>query len=106
MKLGRIPTYAQGGFPNEGQLFIARESGAGPELVGNIGSRTAVANNEQIVSAISQGVYQAVVRANAQGNGSTTVEAKVNDKVLFEVMLDRTRQETMRRGFNPLMGGV
>ena len=106
VKLGRIPTYAQGGFPNEGQLFIARESGAGPELVGNIGSRTAVANNEQIVSAISQGVYQAVVRANAQGNGGTTVEARVNDKVLFEVMLDRTRQETMRRGFNPLMGGV
>ena len=74
--------------------------------MGNIGGRAAVANNEQIVSAITQGVYQAVVRANAQGNGGATVEAKVNDKVLFEVMLDRTRQETMRRGFNPLMGGV
>lgn len=104
VKLGRVPTYAQGGFPTEGQMFIARE--AGPELVGNIGGRTAVANNEQIVSAISQGVYQAVSRAFAQGGGSTTVEAKVNDKVLFEAVLDRTRQETMRRGFNPLMGGV
>lgn len=46
--------YATGGFPSTGQLFIARESGA--ELVGNIGGRTAVANNDQIVSGISNGV--------------------------------------------------
>ena len=46
--------YATGGFPEMGQLFIARESGA--ELVGNIGGRTAVANNDQIVSGISNGV--------------------------------------------------
>ena len=46
--------FATGGFPTTGQLFIARESGA--ELVGNIGGRTAVANNDQIISGISNGV--------------------------------------------------
>ena len=56
-----IPGFADGGFPNRGQLFVARE--AGPELVGTIGGRTAVANNDQIVAAVSQGVYQAVVAA-------------------------------------------
>ena len=40
-------TYAKGGFPDMGELFIARE--AGPEMVGKIGSRTTVANNQQIV---------------------------------------------------------
>ena len=96
--------YAQGGYPDTGDLFWANE--AGPELVGTIGNRTAVANNDQIVSAVSQGVYQAVMQANSQSNGSQTVEAKVNDKVLFEVMVSRARQETVRKGFNPLLGGV
>lgn len=49
-----IPFFEDGGFPNEGQLFIAREAGA--EMVGAMGRRTAVANNDQIVDGISAGV--------------------------------------------------
>lgn len=52
-----IPRLADGGMVNQGQMFIARE--AGPELVGQIGNRTAVANNDQIVSGISEGVEEA-----------------------------------------------
>lgn len=37
---------------------MARE--AGPEFVGSIGGRTAVANNDQIVEAVSDGVYRAM----------------------------------------------
>lgn len=46
-----IPRYADGGFVDQGQLFIAREAGA--EMVGSIGRRTAVANNDQIVEGIA-----------------------------------------------------
>lgn len=49
-----ISFFEDGGFPNEGQLFIAREAGA--EMVGAMGRRTAVANNDQIVEGISAGV--------------------------------------------------
>ena len=52
------PLFANGGFPSQGQLFIARESG--PELVGQIGSRNTVASNDQIVRGISGGVAQAM----------------------------------------------
>ena len=53
-----IPQYADGAFDvPAGQLFIAREAGA--EMVGSIGSRTAVANNDQIVSGIAHGVAEA-----------------------------------------------
>lgn len=54
-----ITPYALGGFPDAGQLFMAGE--AGPEMVGRIGSRTAVANNDQIVSGIAEGVSSANV---------------------------------------------
>lgn len=58
--------YAKGGFPEMGQLFIANE--AGPEMVGKMGSRNAVANNNQIVDGIKNGVFEAVLDAfNASG---------------------------------------
>ncbi len=100
----KFQPYASGGFPAEGEMFIARE--AGPEMVGSIGNRTAVANNDQIVDSVSQGVYRAVVQAMGQSGGNQVVEAKVNDKVLFEVVVNRNRQETMRTGYSPLLGGA
>lgn len=58
--------YAKGGFPEMGQLFIANE--AGPEMVGKMGKRNAVANNNQIVDGIKNGVFEAVLDAfNASG---------------------------------------
>lgn len=59
---GQVRTYAQGGWPEVGELFISRE--AGPELVGTIGGNTAVANNDDIV----QGIQGGVERANAEQN--------------------------------------
>jgi len=59
-----VSWYAEGGLPDIGELFVARE--AGPELVGKIGNNNAVMNNQQIVQAVSQGVAQAV--ANVMGN--------------------------------------
>ena len=57
INIPKIPLFAEGGFPAQGQMFIANE--AGPELVGNIGRKTAVANNDQIVESISVGVAEA-----------------------------------------------
>jgi hypothetical protein len=65
-----IPMYAFGGYPASGQLFMANEGGIAPEMVGTIGNRTAVANNDQIVEAVSAGVYRAVTAAMQSGNGS------------------------------------
>lgn len=57
------PGFAGGGFVGSGEMFIARE--AGPEMVGTIGSHTAVANNDQIVSGIAGGVAAANTEQNA-----------------------------------------
>lgn len=61
-KTATIYLKAGGGYVDSGQLFVARE--AGPEMVGQIGNRTAVANNDQIV----QGIASGVASANAQQN--------------------------------------
>lgn len=94
-------TYAQGGFPDMGQMFIARE--AGPELVGNIGSRTAVVNNDQIVESVSTGVYQAVIAALGSGNGdgdNTQIVINLDGEKIYE-----NQQKIARnRGYNLGMG--
>lgn len=58
----KIFGFAGGGFPDAGQLFIAREAGA--EMVGSMGGHTAVANNDQIVEGIREGVEAAMERQN------------------------------------------
>lgn len=60
--LPRIKKFETGGLPDAGQLFIAREAGA--EMVGSLGGHTAVANNEQIVEGIREGVEAAMERQN------------------------------------------
>ena len=96
-------SYAEGGIPGYGELFVARE--AGPEFVGSFGSRNVVMNNDQIVAAVSGGVYDAVRRANAEQTQQPiylNVEAKVRENVLFDMM------ETVKaeRGVRLATGGA
>ena len=60
----QIKGYATGGYPQSGELFWARENGE-PEMVGQMGGSTAVANNNQIVSGIASGVATANEESNA-----------------------------------------
>lgn len=100
-----IPRLANGGFVDEGQLFIAREAGA--EMVGRIGRKTAVANNDQIVESVSQGVYEAVRRASGETNSSNsrpiTVIVQMNGKELFRQMVDENNAAIRATGFSPLL---
>ena len=63
-----VSWYAKGGLPDVGEMFVARE--AGPELVGTIGNKSAVVNNDQIVQAVSQGVAAAVSSVMGATGGS------------------------------------
>lgn len=105
VNIPHVPTFADGGFVDEGQLFIARESGA--EMVGNIGRKTAVANNDQIVESVSQGVYEAVQRANgenyASGNRPITVIVQMNGKEMYRQIVDENKAAIRATGFSPLL---
>ena len=97
-----IPMLASGGFVGEGQMFIARE--AGPELVGSMNGRTTVANNDQIVEGISEGVYSAVLAAMSQGsnNNTSSVNVYLDGKQITAAVEKRQRE----RGASIMTGGV
>ncbi len=63
-----LKKYADGGFPDYGDLFIANEQG--PELVGTIGNRTAVANSSSIETAIYNAVRSAMSDSNTGGQSA------------------------------------
>ena len=80
-----VQWYAKGGFPEAGQLFFANE--AGPELVGNIGSRTAVANQDQITTAIANATYNAISKALAENKSNDTpqiIQVNVGNEELYK----------------------
>ena len=58
--------YASGGYPSAGSMFIAGETGAGAEWVGDINGRTSVMNSEQMAAAI-YGAMSAALANNPQG---------------------------------------
>lgn len=97
----RIPSvaipvlYAQGGFPDMGELFLARERG--PELVGRMGNRNAVANNDQIVEGIEAGVMRGVARAMSMSGGSgSTMPYQIN--VTVKTQNDEVLARAVERG--------
>lgn len=92
--------FAMGGFPSTGQMFIARE--AGPELVGTIGGHTAVANNNDIVAAVSQGVASAVASVMG-GSGSQNIAVNVDGRNLFNIMVNQNNAYVRQTGTSPLL---
>jgi hypothetical protein len=88
-----------------GEMFIARE--AGPELVGSIGRKTAVANNDQIISGIESGVYRAMVAANAnsKSGGTQTIRIinEIDGDVVGEKVIKYHNGKVMQTGASPLL---
>lgn len=93
--------YAQGGFPNAGELFVAREAGA--EMVGAIGRRTTVANNQQIVDGIYKGVYQAMRDSGGNNGGQRIIVMLPNGDVLGETVVAWHNGVVKQTGNTPLL---
>lgn len=77
VSLPRIPKFSTGGFPETGSLFYANE--AGPELVGTIGGKTAVAPNGEITG-IKEAVYD---------SGANTAQLLSTAIQLLQIIADK-----------------
>lgn len=92
-----IEMFANGGFPRSGEMFIAREAGA--EMVGSIGGKTAVANNDQIERAIFNAVLTAMSQAMANGS-SQPIELNQKIELDGDVIYNNQQRVSARRGIN------
>lgn len=99
-QIPQINGYYTGGQPASGEMFMARENGI-PELVGRIGNKATVANNEQIIEGIKQGVYEGVSSAN-ESSSSTPIYNVVNigNRQVYRGVGASIRNENNRYGRN------
>lgn len=112
IKVPKISYYGTGGHPQSGEMFVARENGI-PEMVGRMGNRTTVANNDQIVEGVSAGVAAAVYRVMAgligtQKGQAITVNNKItlDKKVIYDNVVEQHNAEVKRTGVSPLLVGA
>ena len=93
-----LRAYASGGFPDSASLFFANENGI-PEMIGRIGNQTAVANNDQITTAIASAVTQAINNSDFGQNSSPTV-IYIGNKKVYEGYGQHVQKENDRYGTN------
>ena len=64
--------YELGGFPKNGEVYVANENGFGSEMIGKMGNRNVVANNQQITDGIKEAVIDAMMEVYiaTQNNGA------------------------------------
>lgn len=100
----KVNWFAEGGFPTTGQMFVARE--AGPELVGRIGNKTAVANNDQITQGIATAVYNAMMAAQSDGSGDGGTNARIivqiGERAVGEAAVRFINGQVVQTGSSPL----
>lgn len=84
--------YAQGGFPNMGELFWANEKG--PEMVGKMGHRNVVANNMQITAGIKAAVIDGMMQVYMATNGGSSSD---NRPIVVEAVLKTENDEVLAR---------
>lgn len=90
--------FEDGGFPNQGEFFVARESG--PELVGKIGNKAAVANNDQIIAGITQGVSDGVAAVMSEDSNKRPINVYVGNKKLYSGYGEYANAENNMYGTN------
>lgn len=95
-----VDWYANGGFPNKGQLFVANE--VAPEMVGTMDGRTAVANQQEITQGIANAVYpavyNAVVAAMSEANNNVNITLQGDADKLFTMVQDKANSYTNMTG--------
>ena len=77
----KMSFYADGGLPPAGQIFVANEKG--PELVGNIGGQSFVANQNQVVDLLDRKIGSA-----NNGIKNATFVIQVGDEVVAKKVLN------------------
>ena len=91
---GIIPRFDGGGI-HSADLFLANENGS-PELVGRIGNRTAVANQDQMVDVLTNGIIRSLSMMQEGQGGNTEVNVYMNDEVVARAA-DRGNRSLNRR---------
>lgn len=100
---GNVNTFADGGIPAMGSMFVAGETGD-PEFVGNVGGRTSVYNSDQLAGTLAmanEGVIDAIYQM------ASVVTNAIDRKPVPQVRIgDRDIFDATQRGARAIGGSL
>lgn len=97
ISIPEIPTFATGGYPDSGDLFFANENGI-PEMVGRIGNQTAVANNDQIETSLTNALLYALDKSGSGRNNPSRIVVNIGNRKVYEGVGEHIDGENDRYG--------
>lgn len=92
-----IPAFAQGGYPTSGDLFFANENG-NAEYITSLGNKTAVANQDQMVKALTNAIIEGMSNIGNTQPGITQVY--IGNKKVYEGQGEYQNRQAERYGTN------
>lgn len=93
----KIGGYATGGFPTSGDLFFANENGRA-EFISSIGNRTVVANQDQMVQAVSNAIIAGFNKFNGGGSATQPITINLGNETLWKGKVNHDKQQLDRYG--------
>lgn len=89
--------YASGGFPSKGEMFVMNEEE--PEWIGNLGGRTAVMNQDQVVQSVLSLVDKSTnALSNSRQEQSQVVNLYADDILLGKAVIKSINKTSLATG--------
>ena len=95
----KIPRFEDGGYPDSASLFYMNENGV-PEMLGNIGNKTAVVNNDQIITSMTNALVKALTEAKIGQQTPGTTVVNIGNRKVYEGIGTYVDSENDRYGTN------
>ena len=93
----KLATFAEGGYPKSGEMFFANENGRA-EFVGKVGNKTAVANQDQMVQAITNALTSGFSQLNAQQSAPQNLTVMIGNEKVWSGQINHQNDEIDRYG--------
>lgn len=97
-KLGfDIDFFADGGYPTSGELFFANENGRA-EFITSIGNKTAVANQDQMVQALTNAIMAGFAMTSPRGESKQPINVNIGNERVYSGVIDYQNRQSDRYG--------
>ena len=92
-----VDFFADGGYPTSGELFFANENGRA-EFITSIGNKTAVANQDQMVQALTNAIMAGFAMTSPRGESKQPINVNIGNERVYSGVIDYQNRQSDRYG--------
>lgn len=92
-----VTPFAEGGYPTSGDLFFANENGRA-EFITSVGNKTAVANQDQMVQALTNAIVSGFNSLNTNSSGAQNLTVQIGNEKVYSGQIAYQNRQADRYG--------